>query len=252
MDPSPSSKMRGTILRVPDSNPGLLFLNGDQKPFTLEGVWKSAVAPAPNMAVDVDLDSSGSIVAITVVDSHQIAKERMNELGGVAQEKGKEAAKWAQSAIGAQAARMGAVALASAALVCVGWFLFPAASIPTEIPASLSFTMWNLSGIDGNDAQTIAGGGTSHGAIAFLCLAALAVPFAVPFIRVPWARYLYAAPLAFVLIAAVTSYMQMMKTIGPLVSMGMPNPFSWNWGVFVVGIAAAVLAANALKPRPGA
>ena len=40
MDPSPSSKMRGTILRVPDSNPGLLFLNGDQKPFTLEGGFK--------------------------------------------------------------------------------------------------------------------------------------------------------------------------------------------------------------------
>jgi hypothetical protein len=34
-----------------------------------------------------------------------------------------------------------------------------------------------------------------------------------------------------------------------MVKAGMPNPFSWSWGVFVVVLAALVLAAGALKNR---
>ena len=47
--------------------------------------------------------------AITVVDAQQVAKERLSQLGGAAQEHGKEAAKLAQQGIGAMAARMGKV-----------------------------------------------------------------------------------------------------------------------------------------------
>jgi hypothetical protein len=48
MSTEASLRIRSTIVKVPDASPGLLFLNGQQKPFTLEGVWKSPVAPAPN------------------------------------------------------------------------------------------------------------------------------------------------------------------------------------------------------------
>jgi hypothetical protein len=73
-----SLKVRSTVVKVPDATPGLLFLNGQQRPFTLAGVWKSPVAPAPNMTVDVDLDGAGTIEAITVVDTQQLAKERLS------------------------------------------------------------------------------------------------------------------------------------------------------------------------------
>jgi len=124
-------RMRGTIVKVPDASPGLLVINGQQKQFTLEGIWKSPVAPAVNMTVDVDLDSTGSVTAVKVVDAQQIATEHMKQLSGVAQERGKEAAELAKQGIGALAARMGAVALGSAVLVWIAWFFFPVAGIDT-------------------------------------------------------------------------------------------------------------------------
>ena len=76
--------------------------------------------------------------AITAVDSQQLAKERLNRLGGAAQEQGKEAAKLAQQGIGAMAARMGKVAFGAAVLLWIAWFLLPAASLSGRMVASQS------------------------------------------------------------------------------------------------------------------
>lgn len=92
------SRMRGTIVKVPDATPGLVMISGQQKQFTLEGIWKSPVAPAANQTVDVDLSASGAVIAVTVVDVQQLAREQMKQLGGVAQERGKEAAERKHSA----------------------------------------------------------------------------------------------------------------------------------------------------------
>jgi len=243
-----SPKVRGTIVKVPDATPGLLFVNGQQKPFTLEGVWKSPVAPAVNMTVDVDLNSAGAITGITVVDTKQIGKEQLGQIGAVAQEKGKEAAKLAQQGVGALAARMGAVALGATVLVWIAWFFLPAASVQGGFAGSMSFTFWNLLGIDFNSPESMLGGGNSHGAFAFLGLLAIAAPFVAPFIRAPWAKYLNAAPLAFVVITVIHHYMEVNKAFGDLEKMGMPNPFSWSWGLFVLGLAAIVVGVHALKP----
>ncbi len=250
MNAQPGSRVRSTIVKVPDATPGLLFLNGQQKQFTLDGIWKSPVAPAANMTVDVDLDGSGSIAGITVVDSQQLNKERLNQLGGVAQEKGKEAAKLAQQGIGALAGKMGAVALGATVLVWIAWFFLPAATVSLGFAGSMSFTFWNLLGIDLSNPMTLAQGTANHGALALLGLVAIAVPVAVPFVKTPWAKYLNAAPLAFLLIAVGSLYMQVHKALEPLSGMGVdvPSPFSWGWGIFVLGIAALVLAAHALKP----
>jgi hypothetical protein len=40
-----TTQLRGTIIKTPDSSPGLLVVEGQQKTFTLEGAWKSPVAP---------------------------------------------------------------------------------------------------------------------------------------------------------------------------------------------------------------
>jgi hypothetical protein len=244
-----SSKVRSTIVKVPDATPGLIFLNGQQKPFTLEGIWKSPVAPAANMTVDVDLDGAGSIAAITVVDSHQLAKERMHQLGGVAQERGKEAAKLAQKGIGALAARMGAVALGASAVFFLAFFFFPAAGIGGEgLGGSASLTFWNLVGTDFNNPHSVLRGGGDHGLLALLGLIAIAAPFAAPFIGAAWSKFLNAAPLAYLIIASIAIYLGVNKVFGEFVKMGMPNPFSWSWGIFVLALAALVLAAHVLKP----
>ena len=104
---------------------------------------KSPVAPVVNMTVDVVLDSAGAITSITVVDAQQLNKERMEQLSGVAQERGKEAAKLAQQGVGALAARMGAVALGASVLVWIAWFFLPSATVSGGFVGSMSFTLWN-------------------------------------------------------------------------------------------------------------
>jgi hypothetical protein len=247
MNPSNVTKPRGTIIKIPDATPGLLLVNGQQQDFTLQGVWKSPVAPAPNMTVDVDFDGAGVITAIAVVDQQQLAKERLNQLSGVAQEQGKVAADLAQKGFKALLARMGTVPLGATVLLWVSWFFLPAAAIEGGMVASMSFTFWGLLGVDFNNPETVLRRGSDHGLFAFLGFLCIAAPFAAPFIRAAWSKYLNAAPLAFFIIGFISIYSNVSKTFGDMVKAGIPSPFSWSWGVFVVGLAALVLAAGALK-----
>ncbi len=251
MSTEASPRVRTTIIKVPDASPGLVFINGQQKSFTLGGVWKSPVAPAANMTVDVDLDGGGNITGVTVVDQKQANKERMEQLSGVAQQKGKEAAKLAQEGVGALAARMGKVQLGAAVLFVIGFFFFPAASLMAGFGAAKSLSLWDLSGIDFSSLAGLAaleGAGGGHGIFAILGLIAIAAPFAVPFIKTPWIHYLNAAPLAYLLLSFITTYYQTNKAFGDLTKMGAPNPFSWSWGLYLLGVVGLVLAAHALKP----
>jgi hypothetical protein len=61
----------GTIIKTPGGTPGLLIVEGQQKPFTLEGVWKSPVAPVVNMAVDLELDDAGFVKGLTALDPQE-------------------------------------------------------------------------------------------------------------------------------------------------------------------------------------
>lgn len=247
MSAESSPRVRTTIVKVPDATPGLLFLNGEQKQFTLEGVWRSPVAPAANMTVEVEVGVGGAITSITVVDTSQIAKEKLNQLSGVAQEQGKVVAKHAKEGIGALAAKMGAVPLGAAVVVWIAWFLLPSASVQGG-PSAMSLTFWNLLGVDFNNPESMLGGGSSHGIFGLLGFLCIAAPFAAPFLKVPWARYLNAAPLAFFLVGFVSIYMSVNKTFGEMVKGGIESPFSWSWlGLSVLGLAAVVLAASAMK-----
>ena len=71
---------RGRILRDPISGPGLLMVEGQQYPFSLEGVWRSEAPPTTGMVVDVEFDSGSRVVAVTAVAESQIAKERKQRL----------------------------------------------------------------------------------------------------------------------------------------------------------------------------
>jgi hypothetical protein len=263
------TKVRGTIVKVPDSTPGLLFANGEQKAFTLEGVWKSPTAPAANMVVDVEFDAEKAITAITAVDSQQIAKERLNQLSGVAQEQGKQAARVAGQGIRALAARMGKVALGATVVLWVAWFFLPAVNVSLVV-VSNSLTFWDLLGVDLSNPMTL--GSSSHGLLAVIGLVAIAAPFAAPFIRHPRAQYLNAAPLAFLALIglkiwwniheAVTQAQQALggadAVMGQLGSQMMQaamkeitGAFSVGVGTYVLVIASVVLALLALKrPRP--
>jgi hypothetical protein len=54
---------KGRVLRDTSAGEGLVFVEGNQYPFRLEGMWRSEYAPKTNMAVDVDFDDAGKIIA---------------------------------------------------------------------------------------------------------------------------------------------------------------------------------------------
>jgi hypothetical protein len=239
-----TSSPRGTIIKVPDATPGLLLLNGRQYAFTLEGVWRSAVAPAPNQSVTVELDGTGALLSITVVDQAQVAKEKLAELSGVAQERGKVVAGQIQTGISALAARMGAVTLSIAVLIWIVWFFIRAASVGGGGEDVASYTFWKLIGTNFSDQMSMVDGGHARGWLRFIGFAAIVAPFLVPFIRESWARYLNAAPLAAVLLGWFVIHENMASTFG---QMGADNPFSYKWGFYLLLAACLALAANALK-----
>ncbi|HVQ13067.1 MAG TPA: hypothetical protein VMS40_05730 [Vicinamibacterales bacterium] len=195
-----ATRTRGTIIKVPDATPGLLMIDGQQLAFVLEGRWKSAVAPAANMVVEVDLSEAGVVAAVTVVDSQQLAKEKIDQLSGLAQQHGKEAAAIAKQGVGALAARMGTPTLVAAVAVWIAWFFLPVASIDFLF-VSRSFTFWQILGL--NAANLSDPSGSSHGLFALIGVLAIAMPFAVPFISHARAKLLNAAPLAYLVLAVL-------------------------------------------------
>ena len=206
-----ATRARGTVIKVPDTTPGLIVVNGRQTPFMLEGRWNSPVAPTPNMAVDVELDSAGGVIAVAAVDSQQLAKERLNQLGDVAQQQGKVAAEMARQGVGALAARMGTVMLGATVALWVAWFFLPAASIEILL-SSRSFTFWEFLGFS---ASNLASGVESrHGLFSLIGLLAIAAPFAAPYLSDPRAKYLNAAPLAYLVLTPIATWWDIRRTIG--------------------------------------
>jgi hypothetical protein len=232
---------RGTIIKVPDASPGLLFVNGEQKSFTLGGVWRCPSAPAPNMIVEVQLDASNSVAAILPVDNGQARKEQLSHAGAVAQEQGKQAAELAKKGFGTLVARMGIVALSATILLWIAFFGLTAVGMP---PLA-SYTYWDVLGIDFSNLLSNMGG-PSHGFFAFIGLICIAAPFAAPFWKDPRARWLNALPLAFLILATAKIMYSAHDALGGMPTGG-ESPFSYGAGAYLLGISALVLAALSLK-----
>jgi hypothetical protein len=263
-------KRRGTVIRIPDSSPGLIVIDGAQKTFRLEGVWRAAMAPSVNQVVEVESDGGGDVVSVTAVDPRQLARERMDQLGGAAQEQGKQAAEMARKGIGVLAALMGRVTLGAAVVLWIAWFFLPAVKF-SMLTVSSSFTAWDVLGTSLGQP----GAAPSHGLFALLGLAAIAAPFVSPFLRHPRARLLNLAPLAYLVIAAVkvrwgissaaNAANQMgragMAMLGPEMQgyleqatkaavKSMMDALSLGFGIYVVIAAALVLAVQAFRSGP--
>jgi hypothetical protein len=268
MQTASGSKLRGTIIKVPDNTPGLLFANGQQRPFVLDGLWRSPVAPAANMVVEMELDASGAISSLAVVDSQQIAREKLSQFGGVAQEQGKQAAEIARMGVGALAGRMGTAALVSAVGIWIAWFLLPVFSVSIFL-VNKSFTFWELLGVDLSNPVNLGTGG-NQGLFGLIGLAAIAAPFAAPFLRHPRARRLNLLPLAFLILTLAQTAWTIARAVGSAQSaMGgeagqfasqmaeqamkaMLDAISIGAGAYVLAIASIVLATQAFKNRQNA
>jgi hypothetical protein len=241
-----SPRVRSKIVKIPDATPGLIFINGQQKPFALEGVWKSPVAPTPNMTVDVDLDGAGSIAAITAVDSKEAAGQQMNEILEQLKQGAIKLGKILLPALRSLSSRMGPIALGSAVVVWISFFFFTAGTV--EIGGGrLSYTFWGLLGVDFNNPESLTNGGSNHGLFSFLGIIAIALPFAAPFLRMAWAKFLNAAPFAYFVVGFIAITVNENKAFGDLSKAGVPNPFSWSFALIFLVLSTIVLGLGALK-----
>ena len=96
-----------------------------------------------------------------------------------------------------------------------------------------SYTFWGLIGTNFTDMLLLKPF-YSHGLFSIVGLIASAAPFAAPFIPTAWARYLNAAPLAYVLTAWVAIYINEHRAFGVIAIEEEVNPFSLHWGIFDV------------------
>ena len=251
---------RGTIIKVPDSTPGLVIVNGAQKPFTLEGVWRAPMAPAANMTVNVELNDSGAVAGITAVDSQQLAKEQFDKLGGLAEKHGKEAAEIARQGVGALATRMGMPTLIATVVLWIAWFFLPAVKLEFFL-LNRSFTFWEYLAMSVTNPQSPTGSRGLLGLLGMLCIVA---PVARPFIQHAKAKFLNAAPLAFIVVAPLLVYWRIAGGIGPIgepetlaelqrgvqreAAKAMLDSLSPSWfGAIVLVLSAVYLASKAFK-----
>jgi hypothetical protein len=182
--PSANAKLRATLIKLPDATPGLLIVAGMQKTFWLEGTWQAAAAPVVGMTLEVELTAEGEVARIFALDVQQVALEQ-----------GKQFANLAQHGLGIVTARMGKLALSATLALWLGWFFLPAFDL-----GFASLTLWNVLGVDTSSAFTLMRGTSGHGVLSLVGLLALAAPAAVPFLKSARASWLYAAPLAFLLL----------------------------------------------------
>jgi len=162
---------RGRVLRDTNAGPGLLIVDGQQYPFTLEGVWRSTDLPKAGMAVDVDFDAQGAIQSIVAVSDSQMAKEQANVALNAAKERG---AAVASNLI----AKIGVPDLVALGLLVIGWFFLTAVSIDLPIGGKLTFTFYQVLGFlnSSNVIDILQGGGHPsagfYGLLAIICVAA--------------------------------------------------------------------------------
>jgi hypothetical protein len=188
------------------------------------------------------------------VDSQQAAREKLKQIGGAAQEHGTVAVEKARQGIGALATRMGKVALAVTLILWIAWFFTPALTIGEGLSnASKSFTFWDLVGLDPN--TNIVTTPASHGLFGLLGLLAIAAPFGSPFMRNPKARYLYAMPLGYLVIAVFVILSDFNTFFGHIYSSLADAmkvlSFSFGYGTYVLVITSLFLAARVLKRPAG-
>jgi hypothetical protein len=269
MDSPGIPRVRGNILRVPDANPGLLFVNGQQKPFSSANVvWRSPVPMAVNMIVEVEFDAMGNIAALTAAaDTQNYSGQNVGQPGGVPQHAGNQAAGTAQpgQAFDKIAARFGGkVALGALAALLLAWFVLPVVSVSVVI-VSKGFTFWDITGFDFNNPLSFMGGASSIGLWGLLGLIAVFSPVVAPFLKNPKAKLANLLPLVFIAATCLkiwwdvsSAAAEVNKSAGNSIFGGPPvspmkemmDALSLGVGAYVLVAAALVLAAMAFTSRP--
>lgn len=188
---------RGRVLRDTSAGEGLVFVDGNQYPFKLEGMWRSEFAPKANMAVDVEFDDQGKILALRSVAGSTVAGEQASQALDAAGAAAKKMASEFQSkglpVIQDWAKAVGYNKLIAFAVLVISWFFLPAISIKMGFLGDGSITFYDSLKFLNSGAMAMGGGGA--GIYGFLVFIALVGVVAHQFWKDPRAAYGMCLPL---------------------------------------------------------
>jgi hypothetical protein len=246
---------RGKVLRDPNAGPGLLIVDGQQYPFALEGVWKSEVAPKPGLVVDVDLDTTGRVSAITAVPDSQLAKEQAEIAMRAAKEKGGQI-------FGQIVAKVGMPNLVAGLVLFIAWFWLNAVVVVLPFAGKMEITFWQVLGLLNASNIIEVLGSNMHGSAGIYGLFAV-VCLAGPFLQYFWKDKRAALggvlPLAFMVIVGIMVRSSISNAMGPVPSgpmyadmqreaqAEMSKAISMGMGVYLAVLASLYFAGVGLK-----
>ena len=75
-------KQPAVVLRDTSAGSGLLMVEGRQVPFRLEGIWRSSVAPRPDMQVEAEFNGEGQLVGLRAVSRRSPIQRWLGRLLG--------------------------------------------------------------------------------------------------------------------------------------------------------------------------
>jgi len=207
--PAPAAATaRGVVLRDTNAGPGLVVVDGRQLTFTLEQHWRSPTsAPTVNTQVDVALDASGQVLAVTPVPESVLAKEKLDKMkDGMNDLKDEYLPK-----LMVRVDQVGKPLLIAVALLAIAWIWLPAVSINISASIVQNLTMFDLLRL-ANVSSSLEGmmqsGTGSSGLYGFLCVVAMIAPLAHVFVADKRAAFGLFAPLAFLVLTGLGIYLK--------------------------------------------
>lgn len=188
---------RGRVLRDTSAGEGLVYVDGDQYPFKLEGMWRSEFAPRANMAVDVEFDDQGKILTLRSVAGSTVAGEQapqaLDAAGAAAKKMATEFQSKGLPVIQDWAKAVGYHKLIGFGILVISWFFLPAVTIKMGFLGDGSVTFYESLKFLNSGAMAMGGGGA--GIYGFLVLVALVGVAAHQFWKDPRAAYGMCLPL---------------------------------------------------------
>lgn len=177
-----STIKRGRILRDTSTGEGLVFVDGAQHAFRLEGMWRSEYAPKVNMTVDVEFDDQGQVVSLRAVTGGAIAGEQASQALDAAGAAAKKMAAEFQSkglpVLQEWAQKVGYGKLGAFVALVVAWFWLPIVSVKLGFLGDGSISFYDSLKLLNNGGMAMGGGGGAgfYGLLVFLALLAVWLP----------------------------------------------------------------------------
>lgn len=254
--------IRGKIMRDTNAGPGIIFVNGEQKPFTLETHWKSSTPPRVGAVVEIGLDAQGNVATVSLVDEASLAKEQAQKALNLASENGKQY-------LGILVARVGMPTLVAIGLLTIAWLFFATITVQILDSYSESISFYDVLKLvnSGGNLQWV--GSIKYaesGFYGFLMYAAILAPVAPHFHSNKYLQLCYCAPLIYMVGIGLSMYISIRhhvsdaqgmasgmvgqqaveKMISEMISMTL-KAISMGLGFYISALVATYLAAIGVK-----